>query len=687
LAAAQNSSGGNSSVTPVSQIIAGSGCSISPTSGVGVVTITCSGTGGSGTVTSVSVVSTNGFAGTVATATTTPAITLSTSITGPLKGNGTALQAASAADIYNLFSGTPSATCYLSGSGACSVPAGTGVTSVGFTDASTTPIYTIGSTPVTTTGTISQTLNTQLASTVFAGPTTGGAAQPGFRALVSADIPSNAANTTGTSGGLTGTPSISVGALTAVGTTSINASGSSATNIGTGSSTGAITLGEITTGSPSTQSTINLDAPITVAQGTGYVGPAWLTNGIGLNVNAATFSDNSSSGTISQEAMYAIGAPTLTTPTNAVTVTSLVTLYVAAPIAGTHVSCTTCYGILTTGTLGTTGGALLNGTVTINNNQNGTTDINTGTSTGTAHIGDGSAASVVDIGNAAGTVTIVSGSSGTMNGVTIGGTTREPGSFTTVNANAAITGTAGLTITGAASSINASSNFATNIGTGTTTSTVTIGGGSNAVTEAATTYTGTGTTWNINASSSTNVTNIATGSTTGTLHLADGTGNAAVTIGNGTGIDTIQGPFTASNATVKLSGIANSTSAQTGTVCLGTSGALSYDNTNTCLVSDIRLKTNIKPLDAGLAEVMALHPISYDLRPEANPGHLGRQVGLSAQEVYKVDPRLAGLYSSGPEEGTPARIRYMQMTAVLVKAIQEQQAEIDSLKRQLRRHH
>lgn len=51
--------------------------------------------GGSGTVTSVSVVSANGFAGTVATATTTPAITISTTITGILSGNGTAISAAS----------------------------------------------------------------------------------------------------------------------------------------------------------------------------------------------------------------------------------------------------------------------------------------------------------------------------------------------------------------------------------------------------------------------------------------------------------------------------------------------------------------------------------------------------------------------------------------------------------------
>jgi len=55
---------------------------------------------GSGTVTSVSVVSTNGFAGTVATATTTPAITITTSITGVLKGNGTAISAATAGTDY-----------------------------------------------------------------------------------------------------------------------------------------------------------------------------------------------------------------------------------------------------------------------------------------------------------------------------------------------------------------------------------------------------------------------------------------------------------------------------------------------------------------------------------------------------------------------------------------------------------
>lgn len=58
--------------------------------------------GGSGTVTDVSVVSANGFAGTVADSTTTPAITIETTITGIVKGDGTAIAAAVAGDVDSI---------------------------------------------------------------------------------------------------------------------------------------------------------------------------------------------------------------------------------------------------------------------------------------------------------------------------------------------------------------------------------------------------------------------------------------------------------------------------------------------------------------------------------------------------------------------------------------------------------
>lgn len=68
-------------------------------------TITCSASG-SGTVTSVSVVSANGLAGTVANPTTTPAITLSTTVTGVLQGNGTTISAATTTGTGSVVLGT-----------------------------------------------------------------------------------------------------------------------------------------------------------------------------------------------------------------------------------------------------------------------------------------------------------------------------------------------------------------------------------------------------------------------------------------------------------------------------------------------------------------------------------------------------------------------------------------------------
>ena len=65
---------------------------------------------GVGSVTSASVVTANGFAGTVATATSTPAITLTTSISGVLKGNGTAISAAVAGTDYVTPTGTETLT-------------------------------------------------------------------------------------------------------------------------------------------------------------------------------------------------------------------------------------------------------------------------------------------------------------------------------------------------------------------------------------------------------------------------------------------------------------------------------------------------------------------------------------------------------------------------------------------------
>jgi len=121
-----------------------------------------------GTVTSVSVVSANGLAGTVATATTTPAITLSTTITGLLKGNGTAISAATSGTDY---APATSGTSILYGNGAggfSNVTIGTGVAFAGGTLSATGSGGTVTSVAALTLGTT----GTDLSSTVANGTTT-----------------------------------------------------------------------------------------------------------------------------------------------------------------------------------------------------------------------------------------------------------------------------------------------------------------------------------------------------------------------------------------------------------------------------------------------------------------------------------------------------------------------------------
>ncbi len=84
---------GITTVTPVNTIDFTSGVVVTDGGG-GVADVAVSGSGG-GTVTTVSVVSAHGLAGTVANASTTPAITLSTTINAPaLAGDGTSISAA-----------------------------------------------------------------------------------------------------------------------------------------------------------------------------------------------------------------------------------------------------------------------------------------------------------------------------------------------------------------------------------------------------------------------------------------------------------------------------------------------------------------------------------------------------------------------------------------------------------------
>jgi hypothetical protein len=106
----------------------------------------------SGTVTSVGLTMPTGFSVANSPVTTAGTLAVTTTLNGVLKGNGSGFTTSTSADIIGLWTGTCNASSFLRGDGACAA-AGTGtVTSVGL---SAPALFTIGSSPVTTNGTLS----------------------------------------------------------------------------------------------------------------------------------------------------------------------------------------------------------------------------------------------------------------------------------------------------------------------------------------------------------------------------------------------------------------------------------------------------------------------------------------------------------------------------------------------------
>lgn len=82
--------------------------------------------------------------------------------------------------------------------------------------------------------------------------------------------------------------------------------------------------------------------------------------------------------------------------------------------------------------------------------------------------------------------------------------------------------------------------------------------------------------------------------------------------------------------------------------------------------SDATLKTNIQDLNYGLREVLNIRPRSFDYISDNSPS-----IGFVAQEVQTIIPELISMSGNGT-----MGISYGQMTAVLVKAVQELEARV-----------
>lgn len=124
-------------------------------------------------------------------------------------------------------------------------------------------------------------------------------------------------------------------------------------------------------------------------------------------------------------------------------------------------------------------------------------------------------------------------------------------------------------------------------------------------------------------------------------------------------------------AQVSFTGLATST--PTGAACIVGNGGLVSSSTAGCIVSDPRLKKEIQLMRPVLASLMKLDAVEYNKN--------GHELGLIAYDwqglhgVEALFPELVGKFGDGYKN-----VNYQQFTAVLLKGLQEQQAEIERLR-------
>jgi hypothetical protein len=173
--------------------------------------------------------------------------------------------------------------------------------------------------------------------------------------------------------------------------------------------------------------------------------------------------------------------------------------------------------------------------------------------------------------------------------------------------------------------------------------------------------------------------NVRVGSATNVATITS-TGINAAAIG-ATTVSTGAFSTLAASGAVTAPGLATSSAATTGTVCWTTgTGNETVDTTLACLSSAEDLKDIAGPFTGvdALAETMRLSPIRYTWKsgtPKA--ADAGEHIGLGAFATGYVDERLIGR----DDKGNPRGWRQDAMIALLVATVQEQQAEIETLKR------
>ena len=167
-------------------------------------------------------------------------------------------------------------------------------------------------------------------------------------------------------------------------------------------------------------------------------------------------------------------------------------------------------------------------------------------------------------------------------------------------------------------------------------------------------------------------------------NLLVGTTNSSLTVGAGVkmgndGTDGWFGIVGATSANTAVTYRLYSTGAGAYRFYVGMGGTIYATSTSISAISDATLKENVRDLETGLTEVMALRPRRFDWKN----GDAQNVAGFVAQEVEQVLPELVTDYIyNKDEDGNDIIKKSLKMGDILptlVKAIQEQQQIIQSL--------
>ena len=112
---------------------------------------------------------------------------------------------------------------------------------------------------------------------------------------------------------------------------------------------------------------------------------------------------------------------------------------------------------------------------------------------------------------------------------------------------------------------------------------------------------------------------------------------------------------------------------------VGLGGTVNATNTAIAAISDVRLKENIRDIDAGLSEILKLKPRTFDWK-EGKGANTKNARGFIAQEIEQVFPDLVDKWRDpAPEGEEPYKSVRQDLIPVLVKAIQELSAKVAAL--------